>query len=187
MEITESKYQELISDQQKARTLEGENSKLKETAENTKIALKEGREKIAEQKTAVETLQTEFDTHKTDTDTKLAEFEWFEDHKANSEKWTKHEEKQKEARTAWIDAMKEKLGEEFLEKNKDFLTDLPEDKTETFLKQNIEASWDDPDIITGVKEKGMDKKPWTEHKTKFDDAIEKWDHMAALNEIPMPK
>gem|GEM_PF-4611572 len=60
MEITDAKYQELLGDQQKVKSLENENDKLKETAENTKIALKTNREEINSLKTDKSTIEDEF-------------------------------------------------------------------------------------------------------------------------------
>ena len=58
-EISENKYQELLSDQAKAKTLEAENTKLKETADNTKTALKSNREEIAKLKDDKKTVTEE--------------------------------------------------------------------------------------------------------------------------------
>lgn len=187
MEITDAKYQELLGDQQKARALETENSKLKDTAENTKTALKANRDEIASLKADKESVQTEFDTFKTEKEEELKKLENFEELESNSKKWTDHETALAEKRTANIEEMKTKLGEDFMKTNESFLDGLPEDKVETFLNGHVEAlDGGKQNVTTGINNGWMNPWTWANHKTEFDEAITKWDHMAALNAIPAP-
>lgn len=186
MEITDAKYQELLADQQKARTLEAENSKMKEAAENTKLALKANRDEIAALKTEKETLQKDFDSYKTDSETKLKSLEWFEDIKSKADKFDAIEAKRVEDRQKSIEDMKTKLWEDFMKTNESFLDGLPEDKVEVFLKSHVEKidGWKDVNIWTNSN--WMNNWAWTRHTTEFDTAIQKGDVMWALANIPSP-
>lgn len=187
MEITDAKYQELLGDQNKARELEKENSKLKETAENTKTGLKAGRDEIATLKKDKETLQGEFDEFKTTSEAELTKLEWFDDVKSNSDNWLEHQTKINEDRATGIEEMKTKLGEDFMKANESFLDGLPDDKVETFLTWNVEAlEWGKKTVTTWTWTSWM-KDGWgTTHKTDFDEAISKWDATWAMNAIPAP-
>ena len=98
MEITDAKYQELLADQQKARTLEAENVKMKEAAENTKVALKANRDEIAQLKADKENVTKEFETFKTEKETELKKLENFDDLKTKAEKFEALEAEKAEAR-----------------------------------------------------------------------------------------
>lgn len=187
MEITDAKYQELLGDQQKARTLELENSKLKETAENTKVALKANRDEITSLKTEKETIEASFNTFKTEAEKELAKLEWLDDLKAKAEKWSQHETIKAQERTAKIEEMKTKLGEDFMKANSAFLDWLPEDKVETFLSWNVAAlDWGNKTVITWAWAGWMGEGAWTAYKTKLDEAMAKWDVNAAMGLIPAP-
>lgn len=139
MEITDAKYQELITDQAKAKTLEAENAKLVAAAENTKIALKEGRDKAAELKAQVDEATAALEAEKVakaEVEKKALEVDTL---KADAEKWKAHETAALEARKAGIEEMKTKLGEEFMTNNAAFLDGLPDEKVELYLKNHVES------------------------------------------------
>jgi len=186
MEITDAKYQELLGDQQKVKSLENENDKLKETAENTKIALKTNREEINSLKTDKSTIEDEFWTFKSESEESLKKLEWFEDIEKNANSWTEYQTSIYEARSTKIEEMKTKLWEDFLKTHEGFLDWLPEDKVETFLTPYID-SLDPPDVDVWTSESWVKSDVWTKHSTKFDEAIGKWDAIAALAEIPAPQ
>lgn len=187
MEITDAKYQELLADQQKARTLEAENAKMKETAENTKVALKANRDEIAQLKTEKETVTKEFETFKAEKEVELKKLENFDDLKSKAEKFEALEAEKAEARKKWIEDMKTKLWEEFLKANKSFLDGLPEDKVETFLKIHADKldGWKQ-DVNVWTNSNWMNNWAWTQHTTQFDTALQKGDVMWALASIPSP-
>ena len=154
MEITDAKYQELITDQAKAKTLEAENAKLIAAAENTKIALKEGRENAAELKAKVDEVTAALEAEKVakaEVEKKALEADTL---KADADKWKAHETAALEARKAGIDEMKTKLGEEFMTKNAAFLDGLSDEKVEIYLKNHVESlSGGKQTIAVGTGEK----------------------------------
>ena len=174
MEITDAKYQELITDQARVKTLEAENAKMATAAENTAIALKEGREKIAAAKAAEDAAKTELETFKTSTAEELKKLEGIDEVKAKADKWANHEKTIADARKAGIEDMKTKLGADFLKANESFLDGLPEDKVETYLKNHVTAlDGGKRDVVIGTDGKPVP----TTHTTEFDTAIAKGDFM----------
>ncbi len=187
MEITDAKYQELITDQAKVKTLETENAKLVATAENTKIALKEGRDTANELKAKLEEATASLTAEqaaKAELEKKAGDVEAL---KPLADKWSAHEAALAEARKTSIEGMKTALGEEFMKANADFLDGLPEEKVETYLKNHVDMSGEKPVIKTGTDGKGgINPKGGVANATEFDKAIAAGDANAALAQIPLP-
>ncbi len=184
MEITDAQYKEFLADQQRLKTVEAENAKMSETAENTKIALKEGREAQAALKASNEELAAKLQaetTAKADLEAKVQEVETL---KNAADKWNAHETATKEARKTGIEEMKTKLWEEFMTANAAFLDGLGDDKVELYLKSHVEAlGTEKKTVIVGTDGKGG--KPVTQ-TTEFDNAIKSGDYKTALANIPLP-
>lgn len=183
-EISEARYQELLASEWKAQTLEHENKKLIETAENTKTWLKANREEIARLKQEKEDLLKAKETFENEATEKLKALEWIDELKAKAEKFEALENEKIEARKTSIEEMKTKLWEEFLKNNASFLEWLSDDKVEIYLKQNVEnlSSWN-RNIATWTW--GNQWAGWAQHQTDFDKSISSWDWMWALWQIPV--
>lgn len=168
----------------KAKTLEAENAKMAAAAENTKIALKAGRDEQAALKASNEELTAKLQaetTAKTELEAKVQDVEAL---KSKADQWQAHQDKIAEDRKTGIEEMKTKLGEDFLKANAAFLDGLGDDKVELFLKSNVESLGGDKKTVIV----GTDGTPGTKvtNVTEFDTAIQKGDVNAALAQIPSP-
>ncbi len=188
-EISESELKAYIADRAEKERLAKENEKMLETAENTKVALKANREEIKtlkEEKTQAEERAIAAEKAKEE---ELKKFEWFDQLKEKAEKFDAKLAEETTARETRITEMKEKLWKEFLEKNSYLLDDMAPEKVEKFLQSNIEAVSSDwkPPVQTWAPSGWMNPN-WAQwgKATPFDEAIQKWDAMAALSHIPNP-
>ena len=188
MEISESKYESLVADANEAKSLRSEVNSLKEEAKNKKIALEQEREKRKAFKSELDEVKAskeELETKLSENEEKYKDFEAIE---WKATKWDEYETKLLEDREKNISEMKEKLGEDWLKENESFLEWLSDEKVETFLKRetsSLDKNWEN--LPPKPNNDGMGWKPWSQNLSKFDEAIQKEDVNAALDNIPLPE
>lgn len=185
MEITDARYQELMAAESKSKTLETEVANLKTEAHNKATALKDERDlrKAAEDK--IKEKDTEIENLKTAHTTELEKFKDFETISDKAKKFDEAEQAKVTARTENIKALKEKLWNEVMEAEKDFIEWLSDDKLEAYLTKLVGDSqddWDDTNIVIWTD--GKSEK--TKKSSKFDEASKKWDVSWMLWSIPLP-
>ena len=129
MEITDARYQELLS-------AENENRTLKATAENTKEWLAANRAEISKLKEQITTLETTVSEKETELETKVKEIEEKEieltEAKELGAKWTEYEEKTKQELTDSIEKLKTDLWDKFTDEHKSFIEWLPDEKVQSY-------------------------------------------------------
>jgi len=133
-------------------------TKLTETAENTKIALKTHRETEAELKKQVTTLEWEKETKTKEIEEKYKDFDTLKD---NAEKWAAYNKKTTEDRTTNIDAMKTKLWDKFNDDVKDMIDGLDDVKIEKYLTT----------LLPKEEKKSPSLKSWEDKDKKSPDAV----------------
>lgn len=164
-DITNAEFQEYT-------TLKVENKTLKETAENTRVGLQANREEINKLKwqlTEKDTLIEEKDKVISEKEETLtAKDEEISTIKETADKWTSHEESQKQALSKNIEKMKTDLGDKFNDDVKSFIEDLPDNKVESYLKSIIPSNGAKPPVINGEK---WGDWVWWNDPSKFDSLV----------------
>ena len=137
--ISQGEYNDLQKSKANSERYEADIAKLEDTNKNKAIALNEEREKRKTAETSITDIQWEMETLKTNHSSELEKFTDFDSLKEWSDNWTKHQEAVISKRVDSIKSYKDTLWEEFMTSKESFLNGLPDDKIETFLKDNVDA------------------------------------------------
>lgn len=181
MEITQAQFEEYVS-------LQSENKKMKEDAENTAKAFKTYREDIKNLKEELSSKDNAISEKEKELSEKEAALEDKEkeitEAKEIADKWTSYEEKTKQERLDKIEKMKTDLGEKFDDNVKNFIDWLPEEKVENYLS-NLMPKDEKAKPITDWGQ-GWDT-PSSQEPNSVNTNIESWNINEAIKGINFKK
>lgn len=139
--------------------------KLKETAENTKLWFEANRLEINKLKENITTLEETASKTNSEIETKYKDFDTI---KESAEKWTAHNKKVTEARTANIEAMKTKLWKDFTDDDKDMINWMDESKVEKYLTRLLPEDKKPPSLKSSEDKGKKDPKQINERLVELE-------------------